>query len=349
MIILFLLVSFLVTLMVVPIFRYIAKKLNIVDKPNYRKIQDTPKPYLGGLSIFISCALTLQLYQHDKISYTNKILIFGAFAIMLLGLIDDKYDINSFIKLFFQLVISFIAAFGMESIDKVEIFHQTIYFSDIESIILVAIWIVIFINAFNLIDGLDGLSTGVAIISFTTLLIVVVLGHDYSLIVLLLIIIGSLIGFLFYNFYPATIFLGDSGSMLIGYTIAILTITNYKTVTITSLFLIILVGFIPILDAILAFVRRRKNGENAFKSDAFHFHHRLILHGYSHANAVLLMYLFMCLYSIGAILITYFKLFKYKLIVLIFIIILTIYIIEKYYLLSNKYSYFANGFRKVFK
>ncbi len=341
--------SFIIALIVVPIFRFMATKLNIVDNPNGRKMHIQPKPYLGGLAVFVSCVITMSFYDALTLNYQSQMLVLIGFLIVIMGTIDDKFDMNSFLKLFFQFALAFLASYIIGGISKIEIYSFVIYFTKLQGIFLVTIWIVALINAFNLIDGLDGLASGTAIISFSTLLIMTLITNDLSNTVLLMVIIGSLFGFLFYNFYPSTIFLGDGGSMLIGYTIAVLSITNYKTVTATSSLLLLLIGFLPILDATLSFVRRKVNGERAFKADALHFHHRLLLHGYSHQVAVLIMYVFMLIYAVGAILISIASLFLLKVFIFAVLIILTLFIIEKFYLLSNKYTFFTNLINKLKK
>lgn len=338
--------SFVITLMIVPIFRKIAILLNVVDNPNERKMHTKAKPYLGGMAIFVSCLITMSLYDALILNNTYIALTIIGFLIMLMGTIDDKYDLNSFLKLFLQLVLAFTASYIIGGITKIEIYNFVLYFTKIQGILIVTIWIVALINAFNLIDGLDGLATGTAIISFSTLLLMTLISNDNSITVLLYVIIGSLFGFLFYNFYPSTIFLGDAGSMLIGYMIAVLSITNYKTVTATSSLLLLLIGFLPILDAALSFIRRKVNGERAFKADALHFHHRLLLHGYSHQVAVLIMYGFMSIYALFAILIATASSFSVKVVLFIFLLALTVFIIEKFYLLSNKYTFFTNFFKR---
>ncbi len=341
--------AFVITLLIVPIFRKLALMFNIVDNPNARKVHQTAKPYLGGLAVFVSIVLSLSFYSGLNFNTEAIQLTIIAALVMVLGTVDDIIDMPSLVKLAGQLILAFIAATVIGGIAKVEIYSFTIFFTKAQGIFLVTIWIVALINAFNLIDGLDGLATGTAIISFSTILIMSFLSNDLSNTVLLLVIIGCLFGFLFYNFYPSTIFLGDSGSMLIGYAIAILSITNYKTVTATSMILLLLIGFLPILDTILSFIRRKVNGERAFKADSLHFHHRLLLHGYSHQVAVLIMYGFMILYAIIALLISFTNKFSVKLGLFLSLLCLTIFIIERFYLLSNKYTFFSNALNKIFK
>lgn len=343
--ILFFPLSFIITLILVPIFRKIAILLNITDKPSARKIHTKPKPYLGGLAIFVSAVICINIFGSQIFYSSNTKLVIAAFLLVIVGVIDDKFDLPSYLKLGFQFLIAIYASIVVGGISKIEIYSFVFYFNQFQGYLVMTLWLVALINAFNLIDGLDGLAAGTGVISFTTLLIVSFMSNDVSNAPLLYTLIGCLMGFLFYNFYPATIFLGDSGSMLIGFIVGIISLGSYKTVTVTSSILLFLVGFLPILDATLSFVRRKINGQRAFKADALHFHHRLLLHGYSHPQAVFIMYGFMILYAIAGITISTLKILKYKILILLFVIILTIIIIERFYLLSNKYTFFSNLLR----
>lgn len=339
--------GFLLCLILVPITKVIAIKLKITDKPDKRKQHNKPKPLLGGLAVYLSIFLIYQVYASFQLAQSVLNIWLLGLALVIVGIIDDAFDMSSYLKLFFQLVISYLAASILGGIDSISFFGITLYFSNFIGILVITGWIVVLINAFNLIDGLDGLATGSGIISFGTILIMAMLNNNFSEVVLFSIYIGVLLGFLFYNFYPSTIFLGDAGSMFIGYSIAILSTTQYKTVTFTSLSLLLLVAFLPVLDTILSFLRRRVNKVKVFKADNLHFHHRLLRHGYSHQVAVLIMYAFMIIYSIFAIIFTFgTPAIKAGLIVVVFIT--TIIIFEKFYLLSNRHTYVLNFFAKLF-
>ncbi len=343
----FMLVAFIVTLVYVPIVKWVAVKTNIVDVPNGRKMHSKPKPLLGGLAIFASISTVFAFSLKWQITSETKSIFIYAAILLVIGIIDDKYDIKAWYKLIGQLIIAMLTARLLGGISSIEIYGVSLYFNQVQGMIVETLWFVVLINAFNLIDGLDGLATGTGILSFVTMLVVALLGNDMNNVVLLYIIIGTLMGFLFYNFYPSTIFLGDAGSMVIGYFVAILSINNYKTVTMTSLIFLLLIVFLPVLDVTLSFIRRKLNGGDAFKADALHFHHRLMRRGFSHQQTVLIMYGFMLIYVVGAIVLTLFKQVKYKIIIFCFLIILTIYIIERFYLLSDRYAFTSKIFKAV--
>lgn len=346
---LFLMISFLVTLCLVPIIRVIAIKFNFVDKPNGRKMHDRPKPLLGGVAIFVTIIAIYITYLDGKIPVMTMYFIGLASVLLVMGVIDDKYDMKAHHKLLIQILVAAISTYILGGISSIEIYKISIYFTRIQGMIIETIWFIVLINAFNLIDGLDGLSTGTAIFSFITILIMALITGDINNIVLLNIIIGSLLGFLFYNFYPSTIFLGDAGSMVIGYLIAILSINDYKTVTLTSMIFLLLIVFLPILDVTLSFIRRKVNGGHAFKADALHFHHRLMRRGYSHQKTVLVMYGLMSIYTVSAILISLVAATRIKFVIFMILIIITIVIFEKFYLLSDKYAFFYRMFKKIFR
>ncbi len=341
----FLLIAFVITLIYVPIVKWIAIRLNIVDVPNARKMHSNPKPLLGGVAIFASILTVYLYYLKFQVPEKSKIYILLALLLLIVGIIDDKFDIKAWQKLFFQVLVAVITTKVMGGITSVEVYQKTMYFSTLTGMVIQTMWFLVLINAFNLIDGLDGLATGTGIFSFVTMLIIALVTKDMNNVNLLYIIIGSLFGFLFYNYFPSTIFLGDAGSMVIGYLVAILSINDYKTVTLTSMTFLMLIVFLPILDVILSFSRRKLNGEGAFKADALHFHHRLMRRGYSHQKTVLVMYSFMLIYVIGAILISITPFMKLKFVIAAFLFVVTVVIIEKFYLLSDKYAYCYKFFR----
>ncbi len=337
--------SFVLTLIIIFFIKKIAFKLNIVDKPNHRKVHHKPKALLGGLGIFIAMVLTYSSFVNFNLSNDSKVIILLAFSLVLVGLYDDIKDMKAIYKLFFQLLISFLTAIFLGGIHRVEVYNFVFTFPFYVGIFIQTIWLVALINAFNLIDGLDGLSAGVGAISLVSLLVLSLVNNDITSVTIILIIIGSLLGFLFYNFNPSTIFLGDSGSMFIGYIIGVISMNSYKTVTLTSTILLLLIAFMPFLDVFLAIVRRKANKQRAFEADSLHFHHRLMRKGYSHTQAVLMLYLVMGLYTITAILLELLKTSILKLSLMLIVFVITIFIFEKLYLLSDKHAYVTKFFR----
>lgn len=339
--------SFILTFFLILVFKKIAIKFNIVDKPNLRKIHKNPKPLLGGVAIFISIFISYSIYL--KFEYSTHFIMIAIlmFLLVLMGFLDDYLDLSAVLKLFIQLLISFLVSYIMGGINKLEIYGMVVDFNMLTGVILETIWMVALINAFNLIDGLDGLSAGMGVISLSSLAIIASLNQNTTNLAYTIIVIGALLAFLYFNFYPSTIFLGDSGSMFLGMIVAILSINGNKTITMTTVILLLLIVFMPFLDVILAIIRRKKNKQKAFEADSLHFHHRLMRQGYSHMNAVLILYSLTLFYAVSAIMIDLFFTIKIKIIILILILIITIYVFEKLYLLSDRYAYISKALKKI--
>ncbi len=338
--------SFVLTLIIIFFIKKIAFKLNIVDKPNHRKVHQKPKALLGGVGIFLAMVLTYSSFVNYNFSSNSIVIIFLSLALVLVGLYDDIKDMKAIYKLFFQLLIAFLTSLFLGGIQRIEVYNFVFVFPAYMGILIQTVWLVALINAFNLIDGLDGLSAGVGAISLVSLLVLSLVNNDITSVTITLIIIGSLLGFLFYNFNPSTIFLGDSGSMFIGYIIGVISMNSYKTVTLTSTMLLLLIAFMPFLDVFLAIIRRKANKQRAFEADSLHFHHRLMRKGYSHTQAVLMLYLVMGMYTITAILLELLSTSTLKLFLILIVFVLTIFIFEKLYLLSDKHAYVTKFFRK---
>ncbi len=345
----FLLISFIVSLLYIALIKKVAVKFNFVDMPNGRKMHSNPKPLLGGVAIFATIVTVYGIYLNGQIPQNTKYYVLLATVLLVMGIVDDKLDMKALHKLAIQGIVAVITTMILGGISSIEIYTFSFYFTKVQGMFIETIWFIVLINAFNLIDGLDGLATGTAIFSFITILIMALITGDVNNIILLYVIIGSLFGFLFFNFYPSTIFLGDAGSMVIGYIIAIMSIDSYKTVTLTSMMFLLLIVFLPILDVILSFTRRKVNGGGAFKADALHFHHRLMRRGYSHQKTVLVMYGFMLIYVVSAIAISIAKTTLIKVSIFVFLIVITITIFEKFYLLSDRYAFFYRMIKKVLR
>ena len=299
-------VAFLVTVAVIPLVIKIAFRFNIVDKPNHkRKVHNRVIPYLGGLAIFLGVVagfFASGLYQQKLLSIS-----FGAILIVITGLIDDKYDLPARFKLIAQIMVAIIVVrSGLIMIDVLNI----PFFGRVElgfwGYILTVIWIVAITNAVNLIDGLDGLAAGISSIGIATIAVMAALGGKMMIFTLCLVLLGSTLGFLIYNFYPAKIFMGDTGSMFLGYSIAVFSVLGiYKSVTLFSLIVPITLLGVPIFDTIVAIFRRIRNGTPISAPDRGHLHHRLLDLGLSQRKTVLIIYAFGFIFGVGAILLSH--------------------------------------------
>ncbi len=300
-IILILITTFLFTLIITPFIKNIAFHIGSVDKPNKRRINKVTMPTLGGLSIFFSFIFGYMLFSSKL---TDMIpIILGGIVILITGIIDDINPIKARYKLLGQLITAMIVViYGGLVIKHVDAFGLYLDFGIFKEFITI-LFIIGMINAVNLIDGLDGLAAGLSEIFFITIAIIsLILGKNNGLdIYLSLIMIGSTLGFLIYNFNPAKIYLGDSGAMFLGYIISVIGILGFKAVTLTSFVVPIFIMAIPIFDTLFAIIRRVRKKQSISKPDSNHLHHRLLNLGLNHRNTVLVLYLIDILFAIASI------------------------------------------------
>ncbi|NLJ19271.1 MraY family glycosyltransferase [Globicatella sulfidifaciens] len=288
-------------LLVIPV-KKIALKYGFIDRPSSRKIHKHVMPTLGGLAIFVGSALGL-LYLRPQHSELPAIMI-GATVITLVGIIDDKFQIRPLTKLIGQLAAASIVISGGVIIEKITLpLIGLIEFNQGFAILITVLWIVGITNAINLIDGLDGLASGVTTIGLISILVVSIIDTNVIVIYLASILIAANIGFLAHNFYPAKIYMGDTGSMFLGFSIAVIsTLGLFKNVTIFSFIVPIIILAIPIFDTLFSIVRRALAGENIMLPDKKHIHYRLMESGFSHRATVLIIYGFSALFGVIAIL-----------------------------------------------
>jgi UDP-GlcNAc:undecaprenyl-phosphate GlcNAc-1-phosphate transferase len=291
--------ALLLALLLTPVVRWLGMRLGAVDMPNHRKFHKNPVPRIGGLAIIASLFFSLLLCQLIftdvcKVLIWNSQRIFyvtGGLLIFAVGLLDDFKRLGPKVKFLAQILAASLAFYGgmrIESIMGVSI--AGVYYGLLSWAITV-FWFLLFINAINLIDGLDGLAAGISLFAVTVMAVLLSMKGDYLLGIKFALLGGVLLGFLRYNFNPASIFLGDGGSYLIGYIIAALSIVASIKTTVGTTFLIPLVALgVPVLDTILAPVRRFFSGKKIFLADSEHIHHKLLQKGLKPKNAVLLIY-----------------------------------------------------------
>lgn len=295
-------VCLVLSLAVTPLVKKIAFKINAVDQPNNRKMHDKVMPRLGGLAIVISFFVGFIVFNPDS-PYFWPILI-GAIIITITGVLDDMYELTAKTKLLSQTAAAVVVVLGGAQITYVNLpFGTTLEFG-LWSIPVTILWIVGVTNAINLIDGLDGLAAGVSAIALITISgLAISLGDTFSAFIGFM-LLGSTIGFLFYNFYPAKIFMGDTGALFLGYMIGVVSILGFKNATLFSLIVPITILAVPLLDTSLAIVRRFLNKKPISTPDKLHLHHCLINIGFSHRQAVILIYSMSGLFSLAAIIFT---------------------------------------------
>lgn len=283
-------VPFLFVLMIIPFIKKVALHVGAIDVPNERKVHKVPIARLGGLGIYMGFLLGYILFGTMSIRM-NAILI-GSFIIVITGIVDDIKPIPAKIKFLFQIVAAAVVAFyGHILLKDLSAFGFYISFGNFSYLITI-LFIVGIINCINLIDGLDGLAAGLASIYFVTIgMVIIGWTHTFELDAMLtFIMLGSTLGFLCHNFNPAKIFMGDSGSMFLGYIISVIALLGFKNVTLTTLLAPICLLAIPILDTLFAILRRLINKKPIDEPDREHLHHQLLNLNLSHRNTVLVIY-----------------------------------------------------------
>lgn len=284
------LISCIVTLAITPWVRRLAIHTNYMDIPDARKAHAKPTPFLGGLAIFIGLVCSFLLLGNS--SKHVLVIFLGALATLALGLWDDRVRASAGKKLLGQLAIACFTYFAGLSISFItDPFSGGIIYLGWLSFPLTILWIISMMNTVNLIDGLDGLASGVsAICAFMLTLVAIALGQ-YPVAILSASILGATLGFLRYNFNPAQIFLGDAGSLLLGYLLAVVSIMGVLKSTLSlSMLLPILMLAVPIFDTVDAIVRRIRRGQPIYMADRDHVHHRLLRMGFNHRQVVLILY-----------------------------------------------------------
>lgn len=294
----------LISLTVTPIVRVLAYKIGAVDVPkDNRRMHKKPMPLLGGLSIFTGFTLSSLIFCDITPQMVAAWL--GGLLIIVIGILDDKYALNAWIKLLGQIAAAAIAVgIGGVQIDHINLFGRYIHFG-MFAIPITILWIVGMTNAINLIDGLDGLACGVSAISSMSLLIVTLMHADLGVAMLTAILTGACIGFLPFNMNPAKIFMGDTGALFLGYMLSILSIIGvFKTTAVVSFLIPIIIFGYPLFDTVFAFSRRILQGRSPFSADRGHLHHRIIDMGFNVRQSVSILYCICSILGILAIMLT---------------------------------------------
>lgn len=294
--------------------RKLAIKLRMVDQPNHRKIHESPIPVIGGLVIFLSTILTLFFCVNCIIDWYNyKSLFLGSLILTIVGAIDDKIDIRSSHKLFIQLLLAHIVFMNGIRIESLYGFLGITTLSYPIQYFFTLIFITGGVNAFNLMDGIDGLMAGIACIALLVLSFISFWLGLNSLALILFILLGAVLGFLRFNLsLNQKVFMGDAGSLTLGFIIIYSAILIFKTASsgahFKTIFPIILgIVFLPMIDSLRVYRRRIKKGHSPFKADRSHIHHLVLNFNSNHKKATILILVFLCtLISFGYIIYTRF-------------------------------------------
>lgn len=270
----------------------------ILDYPNGRKRHKRPTPHIGGVSLLLSFCLTTLLISAlfpETLSWGALpwgAVLGGALLMFGVGLIDDLRPVSAWVKLLAQIAAGAALYLGGAAPELISIPFVGEAHLGAWSALIAIVWVVALSNAVNLIDGLDGLASGVSLIGALSLAVVLWALQVTDLSILALALAGSLIGMLYYNLYPARLFLGDSGALLIGYLFAALSLlAPVKSFTTAALFLPLLVLAVPLLETASSFVRRLYSGKSVMQADRRHLFHYLGYLGLSPRAAVRIFWL----------------------------------------------------------
>lgn len=284
-------IAFFVTFISTPIVFRLARRWGAMDAPCDRKVHTCSMPRMGGLAIyagFIAAVLATQTIDAKLAG-----ILIGCTIIVLLGIVDDIKGLSPKVKLAGQTLAALVVVlFGVKVNILTNPFAEVFFLEKFKlAIPFTVLWIVGVTNAVNLIDGLDGLAAGTSGIAAVTIGVVALLEGHLAAAILAIILAGSVFGFLPFNFNPAKIFMGDTGSMFLGFTLSVLAVVGLtKSTTVISVFIPVVILGIPIFDTMYAITRRFLNGTPIFQADKEHLHHQLLNMGLTHKQTVLVIY-----------------------------------------------------------
>ena len=299
-------VAFVVALIVAylstPYVKKAAIKVGALDAPDERKVHQTPIPRLGGIAIYLGVVVAVFASMHLSREIVG--LLVGGTVILMIGIIDDLKPLTPKVKLLGQILAAgVLVLFGIQ-IEWITNPFGDMFYLQYLSVPITILWVVALTNTVNLIDGLDGLAAGVSTIAAITICLVA-LDKSFVVAILAASLAGGALGFLQHNFNPAKIFMGDTGSMFLGYMLAAISVVGaVKSATTIALIVPIVALGLPIMDTAFAIVRRFTSGKPIFKADKGHLHHRLLAIGFTQKQAVVVMYLISAFLGASAILLS---------------------------------------------
>lgn len=307
--------SFLTSYFIIPRVIYWSKSRNLLDTPDARKSHTIPTPTMGGIGVFVGVlisSIVMMAFMPDTF-HEFKYILAAITLLFITGLIDDLKDINAFAKLGMQVVVAYIAVvagiriesfYGIFGIEELPLYLQYIF----------TVFLIVGItNAFNLLDGIDGLAGGIGVINSFVLGVLLWNIHVYDYAILAFILGAALFAFLQYNFNPAKIFMGDTGSLVVGFLLVVLAVkaiqvnAHLQIATLSIPNIVVLASsvlLVPVYDTVRVFTKRVLNKKSPFSADSTHLHHRFLKIGFNHRQTALIIYfLNVFVISVGAVLI----------------------------------------------
>lgn len=320
-----LVLAFVASIVFTPLVKRLAYRIGAVDRPNYRKVHARIMPRLGGLAIYLSFIVTYLIYRPD--GDFDKALLIGATIIIITGVLDDMLEITAKAKMLGQLAAAVvIVVYGEIQIEFINLpFGGELEFGYF-AIPLTIIWIVGITNAVNLIDGLDGLAAGVSTIALITLSAMAILMGNPFVATVTAILAASTLGFLVFNFYPARIFMGDTGALFLGFMISVFALLGFKGVTMFALIIPVIMLGVPVSDTFFAIVRRLREKQPLSAADKSHLHHCLLNVGFTHRQTVLIIYAIAALFGITALIFSQATVWGALLLVAVMLVIIELFV-----------------------
>ncbi len=292
-----------------PVAKIIAYKIGAIDVPkDTRRMHKKPIPRLGGIAIFAGFYISAILFDTGYMSKEIRGMLIGSIIIIALGMFDDVLALKPMQKFGFQVIATLIPIFcGVRITGFPNFFNPNASYIHLPlwlQYTVTVVWMLCILNAVSLIDGLDGLAVGVSAIMSVCVTIIVVLLQTPAVAILAAALAGACLGFIPYNFNPAKMFMGDTGSMFIGYTLAVMSVMGvFKAYAIIAFAIPVLIFGLPIFDMVFVSIRRILSGKSPMSADKTHLHHRLIDLGFTQKQTVTIMYAIAAILGLTAVLI----------------------------------------------
>lgn len=340
-----LIVTFIAAVILTPLVKKFAIAIGAVDQPNDRKVHVLVMPRLGGLAIFLS--VVIGVIFNKPVSPFLLPIALGALIIIVTGILDDLFELSPKIKLIGQILAASVVILGGIKVEFINLPFDARLELGLFAVPLTLLWIIGVTNAINLIDGLDGLSAGVSSIVLATMATMAYVNGNFFVLAISMIMLGATLGFLIYNFHPAQIFMGDTGSLFLGFMLSVLSLLGFKNITLFSLLVPAIILAVPISDTLFAIVRRALKKKPLSAPDKSHLHHCLLRSGFSHRQTVLIIYAMSAFFSLCAILLSQTTLWVSFAIVVVVLIMIEI-IIEAVGLIDEDYQPLLKFLRRLF-
>ncbi len=301
--------AFIISFLLIPLIIKISNRYSLVDLPNERKIHVHPVPRIGGLAFFLAFLVSFSIFifinKETVFPFTMVYYFSGLLLIFITGFLDDIFHIRARNKLFLQIISALLVSLSGLNISELNLFnYYTISFGYF-SYLLTIFWVVAFVNAINLMDGMDGLASGIVLIANIFIALQAYLNGNSLVFFITMALTFAVLGFYFFNFPPAKIFMGDGGAYFLGFMYATIPLMGLKKSSILVLFLLpFILLLVPLFDILSVMIKRVKLGYNIFIADKNHIHHRLLHLGFSRKGILVVVYTLTIILGISSIILT---------------------------------------------